>query len=382
MHRERINNQRNIVSFHVGDAVMARWEVQSNKSANKVGKLCYQVRGPFTIVKPTGTGGYIVTKFGKPDGPQLKYMAEELYALPPTLLPCDPVDGSDIRYLNHSHPSVPNPLKDVLDIVSYDTMNFSSPHLTVPPKFDYDRDTLQFIHPSEPTPFPSIVELHDESNTVPPSPIVDPQSDICITPHTPHALSLLLPASDRLFFIQYVPIGSIRPRWFLVQILLDLTLELNLDPVNTGHYLCSFLARHPSDNKKKDNVARWWPEWHEYTTGDDNIPIFGKRVLFHPHRKPDLAKHRLWTDTVPLSNPNCFLSGPFSFEARQDVIHPCNFVARSLWEHLFTVCSAYGIVPPTLSDPTIQGRPSLVTKPKRAAPVTTHSKSRKSPRFL
>ena len=234
---------------------MARREVQSNKSTNKVGKLCYQVRRSFVIVKPTGTGGYMVTKFGKSDGPKLRYIAEELYALPPTLLPCDLVDGSDIKYLNHSHPSVFNPLKVVLDIVSYD--NFSSPNLTVPPKFDYDRYTLRFIHHSKPTPFPSIVELHDASNTVPPSPVVDPQSDILISPHTPHALSLILPASDKLFFIQYIPTSSIRPRWFLVQVLLDLTLELDLDPVKTGHYLCSFLVRHPKDNKKKDIVTRW-----------------------------------------------------------------------------------------------------------------------------
>ena len=209
VHRERINNQHNIVSSDVGDVLLARREVQSNKSTNKVGKLCYQVRGPFVIVKPTGTGGYMVTKFGKSDGPKLKYMAEDLYVLPPTLLLCDPVDGSNIKYLNHSHPSVPNPLKDVLDIVSYDNIDFSSPNLTVPPKFDYDRYTLRFIHPSEPTPFPSIVELHDESNTVPPSLVVDPQSDIIITPHTPHTLSLILPVSDKLFFIQYIPTGSI-----------------------------------------------------------------------------------------------------------------------------------------------------------------------------
>ena len=93
-------------------------------------------------------------------------MIEDIYYLPLTLLPCDPVDGFDIRYLNHSHPSVHNPLKDVLDMVSYDNFHFSSPNLTAPPKFDYDRDTLRSIHPFKPTPFLSIVELHDESNTV------------------------------------------------------------------------------------------------------------------------------------------------------------------------------------------------------------------------
>ena len=60
VHHERINNHQNIVSFVVGDIVMARREVQNNMSINNVGKLCYQVRGPFIIVKPTGHGSYMV----------------------------------------------------------------------------------------------------------------------------------------------------------------------------------------------------------------------------------------------------------------------------------------------------------------------------------
>ena len=180
----------------------------------------------------------MVQRVGYPTSPQLKFMAEELYALPSSLLPCEPVDGSDIRYLNHTHPSVPNPLEDVLGIMSYDTTHFSSPLLTTPPKFDYDRDTLGMIHPSEPTAFPSIVELHDESNTVPPSPVLNIQSNIFVTPRPPHALSMLLPESDKIFFIQYISTGFIQPRWFLVQVLLSLTLEINIDPINTGHYLC------------------------------------------------------------------------------------------------------------------------------------------------
>ena len=37
VYHDRINNHRNIVSFVVGDVVMARREVQSNTSINKVG---------------------------------------------------------------------------------------------------------------------------------------------------------------------------------------------------------------------------------------------------------------------------------------------------------------------------------------------------------
>ena len=184
----------------------------------------------------------MMQRVGHPTSPQLKFMAEELYALPSSLLPCEQVNGSDIRYLNYSHPSISNPLENVFCIMSYDTTHLSSPLLATPPKFDHDRDTLRMFHPLKSTAFPSIVELHDESTTVPPSPVLEPQSDIVVTHHPQHALSLLLPESDKLLFIQYIPTGSIRPRWFLVQVLLSLTLELNLDPVNTSHYLYSFLS--------------------------------------------------------------------------------------------------------------------------------------------
>ena len=79
VHRERINNSRKIVSFFAGNVTMARKEVQSNKSTNKVGKLCYQIRGPFTTVKSTRHGIYTVQRVGNQVSPQLNFMAEERY---------------------------------------------------------------------------------------------------------------------------------------------------------------------------------------------------------------------------------------------------------------------------------------------------------------
>ena len=95
--------------------------------------------------------------------------------------------------------------------------------------------------------------------------------------------------------------------------------------------------------------ARWWPEWYEYTIGTDNIPDFGQRVLFHPLRKPPLDKYRLWTDTIPLSDPNYYLSGPFHFEVRHDILNPCNYIARDQWLLLHSICSVSSVVPPILS---------------------------------
>ena len=136
-------------------------------------------------------------------------MVEELYALPFIILPCELVNGSDTRYLNHLHPSVHNPLKDVLDIVSYNDTYFLSPHLIASQKFDYNRDTLQCIHPSQLIPFPSIIELYDGSNTIPISSVIDLHPAIIVEPHTPRVLFVLLLDSKKLFFILYISIDSI-----------------------------------------------------------------------------------------------------------------------------------------------------------------------------
>ena len=204
-------------------------------------------------------------------------------------------------------------------------------------------------------------------------------------------LKLPFTPSSSLFFIQYIPEGSIRPRWFLVKIELDLTYSLDLQPETTGHYLVAFLARHPRDKQLTDDFARWWPEWHEYTIGADNIPDFGQRVLFHPLRKPNLSKFRLWTDTVPLSDPNCYLQGPFDFESRNDVLNPCNYVARDQWLLLASSCSVSGIVPPLLSpNPADSNAPSPINTSNKktisstslpiAPPEVVHKSKRQSVR--
>ena len=114
-------------------------------------------------------------------------------------------------------------------------------------------------------------------------------STIVFIPDTYHTLSLLLPDSNKLSFIQYIPTGSIRPLWFLVQVILDLTFELNLDSVNTGHYLSSFLVSHPKDGKKHNDVVRWWTEWHETLSDPIKYQSLGSEFCFTPIGDPILA---------------------------------------------------------------------------------------------
>ena len=115
-HAERVNDSRNIFMMHPGDIVMARAAVQSGKRKDKVAKLRYTVRGPFRIIKSTGRGSYIVQKLNKHDSLELEFTSEELYIVPPSLKPSEPVDSSNIRYLNQSHIPIINPLKKTLNI--------------------------------------------------------------------------------------------------------------------------------------------------------------------------------------------------------------------------------------------------------------------------
>ena len=313
----------------------------------------------------------------------IKSYHKKHFSSPPLLTPprVSEVCSSLLTHFNHSHPSITHPFEKDLNIKSYHEKHFSSPPLLTPPKFDYNHESLKFVHPSSPTLFPSIIELHRETHTVPPPPVSICNSVSKPLPYTPRELSNLINPTSNLFFIQYIPEGSIRPRWFLVRIELELTHSLKLNPNTTGNYLVAFLARHPSDNKKTDDDARWWPEWHEYTIGNDNIPDFGQRVLFHPLRKPPLAKYRLWTDTIPLSDPNCYLSGPFHFEARHDVVNPCNYIARDQWLLLHSICSISSVVPPILSSAattTINPSPKTSAQSHTSVPPVITHKKRKS----
>ena len=114
-HAERVNNNRNIVTVHPVDIVMARTAIQSDKATNKVANLCYAVHETFKIVRGTGRSSYIVRKLNNLDSPEFKFMPEDLYILPPPLKPCEPIDGSDTRYLNQSYAPIVNQLKKTIE---------------------------------------------------------------------------------------------------------------------------------------------------------------------------------------------------------------------------------------------------------------------------
>ena len=142
-----------------------------------------------------------------------------MYALPPSPLPFDPVDGCDTRHLNHSHQPVINPLKSLSDILLYNDTLFSPRSLTLQPKFDYTPKTLHALSHCSPNQFPSLSSLHKESDIVYHSRNID--QFITPIPKTFFSLELFLQLtlSGPLIFIQYVPEQTIRPCWYLIEIL-------------------------------------------------------------------------------------------------------------------------------------------------------------------
>ena len=197
-HAECINNTKTLVILKAGDIVMARTAIQSDLSKNKVAKLSYSVRGSYQILR------YFVRKLNKYDSPNLKFMAHILYPLPPSLIPCEPIDSTDTRYLNQTYAPLVNPLKKALHVEMYNEKWFNKPIPTTDSPITYTYDTLKFPDKS-PLPFPSVLELHKETNTCSPKLLLAIE-DYSLPPlPSPLALHNSHTNSDRLFFIQYLP---------------------------------------------------------------------------------------------------------------------------------------------------------------------------------
>eukprot|EP00978_Attheya_sp_CCMP212_P019817 scaffold56000_cov30-Attheya_sp.AAC.1 len=114
-----------------------------------------------------------------------------------------------------------DPLKANLNIESYNSVWYATTPCTHTPKFDYQALYSTFKAFSLP-PFPLLHDLHVSSPRTEFTPVE--RSDAPVVSSTATDLLLLLRASvDCLCFIQYTPIGTLRPCWYLVQVNLDNT---------------------------------------------------------------------------------------------------------------------------------------------------------------
>ncbi|MGH7954383.1 MAG: hypothetical protein ACREOZ_00320 [Gloeomargaritales cyanobacterium] len=76
---ERVNEKKSPVTFKIGDTVTTRVQITSSSASNRVEKLTYRNRGPFTIVATNGKGSYTVRETDKSDGATRQYPTEALH---------------------------------------------------------------------------------------------------------------------------------------------------------------------------------------------------------------------------------------------------------------------------------------------------------------
>lgn len=355
--RERANQNKITPPFQVGDVVKAHIQVKSNASDGKVGKFSYQIKGPLQITKDLQNGSFEVQRYGNPNAAIWKYRGCDLYLLPPSLYPSNPLDTMDQRYIDFEHAPIPNPLKKPLRIKITNAEVFSpfTQHITDKidqPESSIDIEACQphILNPSLPP--PSL-----------PSPTLPPQPA-----HSPETLhSTISNSTDKLFFIQFIPRNTIHKRWYIVQVNLRSTTELNL-PSNS--YWCVFLAKHPSDERKSDETAQWWPLWHEYTKDPETKLItYGKRVLFRPNiTDPDPDRYIQWAEDIDLSKDS--LLGPFDFKPINSFNRTRNLIPTSILREFTNICESNFLPPPTFGNKSSH-QPSTRKQPSRKRKQTS-----------
>ena len=121
-HYERLNSTKIVVQYEHNDMVMVHVQIKSFKETGTVGKLAIEARGPFRVLEDHGNGSYSVQPFNKPDSAVRNFFAQDMYALPPQILPCADINLPYIRYLNTDFAPVKHPFKDNFNIESYNSM--------------------------------------------------------------------------------------------------------------------------------------------------------------------------------------------------------------------------------------------------------------------
>ena len=100
-----------------------------------------------------------------------------------------------------------------------------------------------------------------------------------------------------------------------------------MDSQTRWDYHVTLLSHHSSDNNLCDDNSSWLLLWYECVLYKNNIPVYGTRILLGPNWKRNTKKYILWTYSIPLSYPSCYIYGSFNFDSRSDIITPNHYFA-------------------------------------------------------
>ena len=237
--------------------------------------------------------------------------------------------------------------------------NIYSSHLMINHR---THDKSSFIAHKSSSSIPTIASLCAESQaTLPVS-----EAIVSIISDLPLALNPVL--NDSLFFVQFTPAGTMLRRWYLIQIDLASTNEMNPDYLSNGEYWCVFLDWHSSDKRNSDEFSRWWPEWHSYTACSTSKDIiYDNRYEFRPFTTPPSSKYIQWSTLLPILGDNSTtLVDPFTFTPVDSTNRVRHTVAYDHWKSLITACNFQGILPSTTGINSSHTIPQCRLQPSRA----------------
>ena len=99
--------------------------------------------------------------------------------------------------------------------------------------------------------FPSMHIIHQETKTTPHD-IIYYTINKPLLPQTTNLDDRIKKSKEKLFFISYIPEGTLRARWYLIQVDLDLTFKNNTAHKFNHQYYCVFHTKHDSNKNKSD----------------------------------------------------------------------------------------------------------------------------------
>ena len=207
----------------------AHGQINSVASKGVVSKLSYDAKGSVTITIDLGNNSFEVQQYDDPSSSKRKYKNTELYLLPSALFPSQPLDTVNQRYLNSTHASIVDPLKQLMRIEIYNKKWLRKPNSSTPTCSSIVENhclTLMFVHsflipiyflPSLPcTKKQIILLLCTMTSTPPPSVSKLSSSDTpdfvpSSVPNTStnDVVQTLLQSRGKLCFIQYTPEGTL-----------------------------------------------------------------------------------------------------------------------------------------------------------------------------
>ena len=365
MHRELKNAEvSNAIKFKVGDLVLARKQVQSNKAKGRVDKTEYVSTGPWIITADYGNGSYLLQHSQNPEK-QEKRLASMLELCPSYFIPQKPLIGSDhayseihkeIRHTRYKSAGISEEPAKMAPLQLNDTPELqvlaNQMSVTLPPfpslsdlNIQYSSGMEELYEQNEETEgsFSNSQALprNSQKTNVEPTQL---QTELTIL--VPRIIS----STDKLFFIAHSYSGQQRKEWKLVQLDFSETMRLNPQSITNGRFLVNFLIAHPHDSSYTLTQQRYWPHYHNISIPMDEHSSKIKFIRPGPEAsefatKNNLTPVRFW---VQLNDPSVLIHGPFEF-AVSNGRKTIDKIAAKDWEVLIANAKKYDDFAPSLS---------------------------------